>query len=219
MPPSQDSVEPSDSASHHLPADAELVAALRQGDERAFEALVKHYYASMLRIARMYVGSPQIAEEVIQETWIAVLRGIERFAARSALKTWIFSILMNKARTRARREDRYVPFAELEAADEALEPERFHEAGPSAGHWAIRPRRWDDLPESRLIAQETLDVIHSAIQSLSPNQRDVMTLRDLEHWPAEEVCNVLGLTETNQRVLLHRARSRVRRALEVYLNE
>jgi RNA polymerase sigma-70 factor (ECF subfamily) len=203
-------------------ADLDLVEALRAGDERAFMELVDRYGASMLRLAMMYVKSRAVAEEVVQDAWVGVLRGIDRFEGRSSLKTWIFRILTNTAKTRAQREGRSVPFASLAGDDEpAVDPDRFlppdHPTWP--GHWATPPSGWYGQPEERLVGRETLAVIARAIDALPPAQREVITLRDLEGWSSEETCNALGLTETNQRVLLHRARSNVRTALEEYLDE
>ena len=202
--------------------DARLVKALRAGDERVFEQLMRQYHAPLLRVAQIYVPSRAVAEEVVQETWIGVLDGIDRFEARSSLKTWIFRILTNIAKTRAQREGRTVPFSALErpaaVPEAAVEPERFlppdHDRWP--GHWSAKPERW---PEERLLAAETRAVVERAIDELPAAQRAVISLRDIEGWTAEEACNALGVTETNQRVLLHRARSRVRRALEDYLSE
>jgi RNA polymerase sigma-70 factor (ECF subfamily) len=188
-----------------------LVEALRAGDERVFEQLVRMYQGTLLRVAQMYVSSRSVAEEVVQETWLAVLNGIDRFEGRSSLKTWIFRILANRAKTRAQREGRTVPFSALGDSEPAVEPDRF-----DRGHWAAFPADW---PEARLLGDETLHVIEGAIESLPPTQRAVITLRDVQGWSAEEVRNVLELSETNQRVLLHRARSKVRGALEEYLVE
>jgi RNA polymerase sigma-70 factor (ECF subfamily) len=202
--------------------DAQLVEALRRGDERVFEQLTREYSASLLRVAQIYVASRAVAEEVVQETWIGVLNGLERFESRSTLKTWIFRILTNIAKTRAQREGRTLPFSALErpgtVPEPAVEPERFlppeHDRWP--GHWSSRPEPW---PEERLVAAETRGVLERAIEELPPAQRAVISLRDLEGWSSAETCNALGLTETNQRVLLHRARSKVRQALEDYLSE
>jgi RNA polymerase sigma-70 factor (ECF subfamily) len=201
--------------------DADLLRSLRTGDERAFADLLAKYGASMLRIALLYVPSRSIAEEVVQETWLAVLTGLERFEGRSSLKTWLFRILTNKAKTRGQREGRSVPFSALAAdgdeGDTAVDLDRFlgpHRRG--AGHWAAPPR---GVPEERLLAGEARERIEAAIAALPPNQRAVITLRDVEGLSAEEACNILGLSETNQRVLLHRARSKVRAAFEQYLEE
>jgi RNA polymerase sigma-70 factor (ECF subfamily) len=209
------------------PADeAQLVEALRRGDEATFVALLERYHGALVRLATVYVGDRVVAEEVAQETWLGVLQGLDRFEARSSLKTWIFHILTNRAKTRAQREGRSVPFSALwdpdtAPAEPAVEPERFlpadHPRWPR--HWASRPQSWDDLPEERLLSRETGARLQEAIAALPPSQREVLTLRDVEGWTAGEVCNTLGISETNQRVLLHRARSKVRRALERYLSE
>jgi RNA polymerase sigma-70 factor (ECF subfamily) len=193
----------------------QLVAALRAGDEAAFRELINRYHASLVRVARMYVPTQAIAEEVAQETWLAVLEGIDRFEGRSSLKTWIFRILTNRAKTRGMREGRSLPFSSLERDEPAVEPERFRgPEEPWPGHWSAHPRAF---PEERLLAAETRDVIQDAIDKLPETQRSVITLRDVEGWSADEVCNALTLSETNQRVLLHRARSAVRAALERYM--
>jgi RNA polymerase sigma-70 factor, ECF subfamily len=195
----------------------ELVAALRAGDESAFRALIEMYHAMLVRVARMYVSTQAVAEEVAQETWLAVLEGIDRFEGRSSVKTWLFRILTNRAKTRGIREGRSLPFSALDPDEPAVEPTRFH-GGDHAwpGHWASPPT---GFPEERLLAGETRDVIERAIEALPPTQRAVISLRDIEGWSADEVCNALTLSETNQRVLLHRARSAVRAALEQYLEE
>jgi len=196
--------------------DAPLLDALRVGDERAFEALVDRYGPSLLRLAQLYVSSRSVAEEVVQETWLAVVTGIERFEGRSSLKTWLFRILTNKAKTRGQREGRTLPFSSLASdGDEdqtAVAVERFARGGA----WATPPR---GVPEERLLAGETRARVEQAISALPPNQRAVITLRDVDGLSAEEACNVLGLSETNQRVLLHRARAKVRTALERYLED
>jgi RNA polymerase sigma-70 factor (ECF subfamily) len=190
----------------------QVVEALRAGDERAFEQLIRMYQGTLLRVAQMYVSSRSVAEEVVQETWLAVLSGIDRFEGRSSLKTWIFRILANRAKTRAQREGRTIPFSSLgDDSEPAVEPGRF-----DRGHWGSFPGDW---PEERLIGDETTKVIESAIEQLPATQRAVITLRDVQGWSADEVRNALELSETNQRVLLHRARAKVRRALEEYLVE
>jgi RNA polymerase sigma-70 factor, ECF subfamily len=202
--------------------DAAAIIALRARDERVFEELMRMYNASLLRVAQIYVASRAVAEEVVQETWIGVLNGIDRFEGRSSLKTWIFRILTNIAKTRGQREGRTVPFSALERPDgvpePAVAPDRFlpadHERWP--GHWASKPEPW---PEERLLADESRAVVDRAIARLPPAQRAVISLRDLDGWSSEETCNALGVTETNQRVLLHRARSKVRQALEDYFSE
>jgi RNA polymerase sigma-70 factor (ECF subfamily) len=205
--------------------DLALLAALRNGDESAFAGLLDRYGSTMLRMAMVYVRSRAVAEEVVQETWLGVLHGLNRFEGRSSLKTWIFRILTNRAKTRGERERRSVPFSSLEDADtDSFEPavaaDRFlpaeHERWP--GHWATKPQSWGNL-EQRLLAQETRAYIDTAIMALPANQRSVISLRDVEGLSADEVCALLDISESNQRVLLHRARSKIRAALEQYLAE
>jgi RNA polymerase sigma-70 factor (ECF subfamily) len=201
-----------------------LIAALRQGDEAAFMALVERYQAALVRVALMYVSSRAAAEDVVQETWLGVLQGLSRFEGRSSLKTWIFRILSNRAKTRAVREGRAIAFSALASADDpaepAVDPSRFYPPEhEDHGWWVSYPQSWADVPESRLLARETRAQIMEAIEALPENQRTVISLRDVEGWTSEEVCSVLTISETNQRVLLHRARSKVRRALEHYLTE
>lgn len=199
-----------------------LVAALRRGDEAAFVELVRRHGASLLRLARTFVRDQAVAEEVVQETWLAVLNGIDRFEGRSSLKTWIFQILSNRARTRAVRERRSAPFSALAGEDDeaAVDADRFRGEGHRwAGHWAAAPSDWSHLPEERLLDRETLAHVTAAIETLPPRQAEVIVLRDVEGWEPEEVCAALGITDGNQRILLHRARSKVRAALELYLSE
>jgi RNA polymerase sigma-70 factor (ECF subfamily) len=202
-------------------SDAGLVAALRAGDDGAFLSLVGAHHAAMVRVARSYVPSDAVAQEVAQETWLAVLEGLDRFEGRSTLQTWIFRILINRARTRGARERRTVPFSDYPIEEgPTVDPARFQGEGERyPGGWSTPPNRWDEVPETRLQSQETLERIRTAIDSLPANYREVITLRDIEGWSSPQVCNALGLSETNQRVLLHRARSRVRRALESYLDD
>ena len=203
------------------PQDAKLVEGLRAGDEAAFAALMREYGAGMLRVAQMFVSSRSVAEEVVQEAWLGVLKGIGRFEGRSSLKTWLFRIVANTAKTRGMRESRSIPFSALggEGEDEsAVDPDRFLGADERfPGHWAVPPASWAGTPEGRLLAQETLEVIERELERLPPAQRAVITMRDVQGFTSEEVCNALDLTETNQRVLLHRARSKVRGALEEYM--
>jgi RNA polymerase sigma-70 factor, ECF subfamily len=201
-------------------SERELVAALKHGDEAAFMRLVDEYGPALLRVARMYVPTAAVAEEVVQETWIAVLNGIDRFEERSSLKTWIFRILANNAKTRGQRERRSVPFSSAAGAGDepSVDPDRFLPAGDErARAWALGPTPWPG-PEESLLSEETRGVILGAIEELPPSQREVITLRDVEGWSSAEVRNALDLTETNQRVLLHRARSKVRGAIERHLN-
>jgi RNA polymerase sigma-70 factor, ECF subfamily len=205
--------------------DARLVEALRNRDESAFLALIERYQGSLLRLAMLYVPNREAAADVVQETWLGVLQGIDRFEARSSLKTWLFRILTNRAKSRGEREARTIPFStawqsEAEDAEPAVDPGRFLPPGHQfAGHWAANPSRWDEMPEERFVFVETRDRIERAITTLPPTQREVITLRDVEGWSSDEVCNALSISETNQRVLLHRARSKVRLALEEYLKE
>jgi RNA polymerase sigma-70 factor (ECF subfamily) len=203
-------------------AEAQLLEALRAGDEDAFRALVREYQPSLVRVARIYVPTQAAAEEVAQETWLGVLNGLSRFEGRSSLRTWIFRILTNIAKTRAVRDGRTLPFSALSdpgrVPEAAVDADRFldleHPRWP--GHWALRPEAW---PEDALIAAETREQLADAIEALPPAQRAVISLRDIEGWSSEEVRNALDLSETNQRVLLHRARSKVRAALESYLHQ
>jgi len=202
--------------------DAALVAALRRGDEAAFVALVDRYHWALVRLAACFVPNHDVAEEVAQETWQAVLQGLAGFEGRSSLRTWIFRILSNRARSRGVREGRSLPFSALAADGEetdepAVAPERFRTSAPWPGHWVSFPSSWDDVPEERLLSRETRDQLQTAIGSLPATQRQVIVLRDVEGLSAEDVCAMLALSESNQRVLLHRARSRVRRHLAEYL--
>jgi RNA polymerase sigma-70 factor, ECF subfamily len=208
--------------------DLRMLEALRSGDEAAFALLLDQYHASLVRLATIYVSSRAVAEEVAQETWIGVLQGLDRFEGRSSLKTWIFRILTNRAKTRGQREARSVPFsdlggAEIEADEPAVDPSRFnppdHPQWPE--HWGPTdaPQSWAAIPEQQFLSQETRECVLTSIVVLPPNQREVITLRDVEGWSSAEVCAVLSLSEANQRVLLHRARSKVRQALESYFGE
>jgi RNA polymerase sigma-70 factor (ECF subfamily) len=202
--------------------DARLLDGLRRGDEDAFRALVEEHGPFLMRLVMMHVPSRSIAEEVVGDTWLAVLNGLDRFEGRSSLRTWIASIALNKARTRGKREGRIVPFALLrrryeEGGGPAVDADRFQgRRGERPGWWASPPVAWEE-PERQLEAAETRDVMLRAIRDLPPRQREVIALRDISGWDAEEVRNALDLSETNQRVLLHRARSKVRSALEEYL--
>jgi RNA polymerase sigma-70 factor (ECF subfamily) len=194
----------------------ELIARLRAGDEDAFMELVERYGPLMLRIAQGYVRSRAVAEDVVQESWLGVLNGIDRFEGRSSLKTWILRIVANRARTRGERESRSVPVSALEVDGKAVDPDRFFGADDPrrSGGWAVPPEPW---PEQALLAEETLEQVRAAIARLPPRQQEVIVLRDVEGWDAPEVSEALGLSDGNQRVLLHRARSKVRGELERYL--
>lgn len=200
-----------------------LLGALRGGDQDAFAWLVRRYHGALLRYATMHVSDRAVAEEVVQETWLGVIRGIGAFEARSSVRTWLFTILANRARTRGAREARSVPMSalaarEVEGDEAAFGPGHFRpdDAPRWAGHWAIAPQPWN-APEARLLAAETRAVLDAAIAALPPVQREVITLRDVVGMEAEEVCRTMEITDGNQRVLLHRARTRVRAALDAYL--
>ncbi len=205
--------------------ETQLIDALRRRDENAFATLIDQYHVSLIRLAQLYVADRAAAEEVVQETWLGVLKGIDRFEGRSSFKTWLFRILTNIAKTRGVRENRSLPFsafweAEIEPFEPAVASDRFLPSDDPQWphHWAFEPLSWSDHPEERLLSNEAQAVIRRAIEALPSAQREVITLRDLEGWSSTEVCNTLLISETNQRVLLHRARSKVRRALEQYLD-
>jgi RNA polymerase sigma-70 factor, ECF subfamily len=201
-----------------------LLSALRTGGEAVFTELVRTQTPSLIRLARLNLGDLAAAEEVVQETWIGFLDSLERFEGRASVRTWLYRILLNKARTRQGKDARTVPFSSIE--DEGLpyepsvDPGRFRGSDDQwPGHWVSAPPSWSDIPEDRFLASETFSVVDEALRGLPPAQREVVTLRDIDGWSSTEVCNVLGLSETNQRVLLHRGRSRVREALERHLSE
>jgi RNA polymerase sigma-70 factor (ECF subfamily) len=199
--------------------DAELVARLRAGDERAFAELVRRNHRTMLAVAQTYVGSRAVAEEVVQEAWLGVLKGIDRFEGRSSLRTWILRILVNTAKTRGAREARSTPYSSLGPDDDevSVDPDRFRGAAdPYAGHWRAPPEEW---PEEALLGRETLQVVADAVAALPPAQRAVISLRDLQGLEPAEVSEALGITDGNQRVLLHRARSKVRARLEEHFGD
>jgi RNA polymerase sigma-70 factor (ECF subfamily) len=196
-----------------LPAmepDAELLRRLRAGDERAFVALVERYNGSMLRLASSFVPSRAVAEEVVQETWLALLRGLVAFEGRSSLKTWLFSILVNRARSAGVRESRSVPVAD---AGPVVDASRF---GPS-GAWSVPPEHWIEEAESRVDAAKLAGLLRPAMDGLPARQREVVLLRDVEGLTSAEVCTVLAISEANQRVLLHRGRGKLRQVLETEL--
>jgi RNA polymerase sigma-70 factor (ECF subfamily) len=201
--------------------EAELLARLRDGDERAFEELVDRHYGTMLAVARGYVKSRAVAEEVVQEAWLGVLAGLDRFEGRSSLRTWIIRIVANIARTRGVREARSVPLSSLapEGDEAAVDPDRFRGSDDAfPGHWRQYPSDWQALPEQALFGRETLELVMAVVKQLPPAQQQVITLRDITGCSAEEVCEALEISAGNQRVLLHRARSRVRSALEERLD-
>ncbi len=204
------------------PAEADLLEALRSGDEAAFGQIVDELSPGMLRMARLYVATDAAAEEVVQETWLGALKGLDRFEGRSSLKTWLYRILINVAKTRGVRDQRSVPFssafdARAERDEGVVDSERFlpedHDRWP--GHWAVGPTPW---PDEAAETAESIELIRTTVAGLPGPQREVITLRDIVGCSAGETCTALGLTEANQRVLLHRARSRVRTALESEFN-
>lgn len=196
--------------------DAQLIADLRQRDEDAFARIVDAWSPGMLRVARCHVASHATAEEVVQEAWIGVLQGLDAFEGRSKLKTWAIRIVINIAKSRGRRERRVTPFSSLSLdAGPTVDPDRFRPQGePYAGGWRSFPPSWPPLPESEALSSETHAIIGSAVAALPEAQRIVIALRDLDGYEASEVCDALDLSEGNQRVLLHRARSSVRQKLE-----
>jgi len=204
--------------------DDRLVAALRAGDEAAFSDVVARWSPGLLRLARLHVPSREVAEEVVQETWLAVLRGLDGFEGRSSLRSWVIGILLNQARTHGRRERRSLPFAALrrvreDGADEPAVPASAFQGwnGQRPGWWVVPPAR-PEAPGERLDAEALRTALTAAIAELPPRQREVVTMRDILGLPAAEVCTVLGVSEGNQRVLLHRARSRIRRRVAGHLS-
>lgn len=199
-----------------------LVARLKQGEEGAFDELVKRHHSALIRMAMGYVADREIAEEVVQDTWMAVIQGLDRFEGRSSFRTWIFGIMIHKAKDRGVREKRHTTFSDFETVDddreEAVDPSRFHQSGEWAGHWAFPPQPWDEqTPEKLLASQQAVNAMHRAIDALPPTLKTVLILRDVEGVEAKEVCEILTITETNLYVRLHRAREQVRQAVEAYL--
>ncbi|MCS6288055.1 MAG: sigma-70 family RNA polymerase sigma factor [Nitrospira sp.] len=199
-----------------------LLARLRAGDEGAFGELVDKHHGALIRMALSHVADREVAEEVVQDTWIAVIEGLSRFEGRSSLRTWIFGILIHKAKDRGVREKRHRTFSAFDSHeddhDEALDPSRFHQSGEWAGHWAFPPQPWDDqTPEKLLASQQAVAAMQRAIDALPVTLKEVLILRDVDGLESQEVCELLKITETNLYVRLHRARERVRRAVEVYL--
>jgi len=198
--------------------DTELEA-LRAGNEAAFQSLIQRYHGPMLRLAMIYVGDRGVAEDVVQESWLSCLRGLDRFEGRSSLKTWLFGILVNVARSRRRKESRILPFASLWRRDDSdsrrptVDRSRFG----SDGMWRDGPQSWDNIPESKVLGEETLQHVRAAIDALPAKQREVILLRDVAGFDAGEVSSLLGISAANERVRLHRARAAVRQMLEGYL--
>lgn len=218
------SLPPPRAGEEYASEDDLLIRALKHGDERAFARATDMYFPGMLRLARSHVDSRATAEELVQETWIAAIRGIDRFEGRSAVKTWLFHILRNLARTRGRRDARMRSFSELQSPESDGTDDRTHEivvdshtARGGHTHQAMWVRSSD--PEQDLLSRELASQLERALDVLPPRQREVITMRDVEGWSAEDVCNVLGISQTNQRVILHRARDRVRNELQGYLDD
>jgi RNA polymerase sigma-70 factor, ECF subfamily len=201
--------------------DEAIVASLRAGDERTFRDLYQRHCPAMKRVARSYVESDAVAEEIVQETWLGILTGIDRFEGRSALRSWIFSILINQAKTHSVRERRTLPFSSISPAgrdEPAVDADRFQnddEAWP--GHWATPPRPWQK-PDRRALSLEARELLKAALSELPDRQRVIVCLRDVDGLSSGEVCGLLGLSRENERVLLHRGRSRLRAALEEYVD-
>jgi RNA polymerase sigma-70 factor (ECF subfamily) len=189
--------------------DVELLSRLRSGDEEAFVMLVDRYQQPMLRLARSMVPSQSVAEEAVQDTWMGVVRGIDRFEGRSSLKTWLFRILINRTRSAGSREPVNASIESLHAVD----PDRFD----AQGQWADPLDRWVEQTDDRLDAAQWLPVIKTALEDLPPRQRQVIILRDVEGLSGDEACDLLGITAGNQRILLHRGRSRLRGILETQM--
>ena len=195
--------------------DGPLIDRLLEGDEAAFAHLVRTYHGRMVRLAQVFVKSRAVAEEVVQETWVGVLKGLGRFERRCSLKTWLFRILTNRARTRALRDGRTISFSDLGGDSEqpAVDPARFNRRG----RWQQPPASWNASPESHFFASELMSVVQEALATLPPAQRMVVTLRDVEGLSPKDVCALLDISEANHRVLLHRARARLRNAIEEHL--
>jgi RNA polymerase sigma-70 factor (ECF subfamily) len=216
-------VAPADA--HEDQDEGRLLAALRTGDEAAFLALIDRHGGAMFRMARLFVRSPEAAADVVQETWLGVVRGLDRFEGRASVRTWIFRILLNRARSRGQRDGHWITFSALagrEAArgPAAIDPAEFSD-DPSSwpGHWVREPRRWAASAEEELLSAELLRHVSDAIAGLPTAQRTVIELRDVGGWAAADVCSLLDISAVNQRVLLHRARSRVRALLDGYLHD
>ena len=206
--------------SFRLPkADDRVIARLKRGDQGAFDKLVTQHHSALIRVAMGYVADTEVAEEVVQDTWLAVIEGLDRFEGRSSLRTWICGILIHKAKDRGVREKRHTTFSAFESFDddndEAVDPSRFQETGEWAGHWAFPPQPWDhQTPEKLLASRQAVGAMQRAMEALPPTLREVLILRDVEGVEAKEVCEMLKITETNLYVRLHRARERVRVAVE-----
>ena len=205
-------------------AEDTLLARLRCGDEGAFDELVNQHHSALIRMAMGYVADREVAEEVVQDTWMAVIESLGRFEGRSSLRTWVCGILIHKAKDRGVREKRHTTFSDFESYDDdhedAVDPSRFQQMGEWAGHWGFPPQPWDDqTPEKLLASQQAVDAMQRAIEALPATLREVLILRDVEGVEAKEVCELLNITETNLYVRLHRARERVLAAVETYLED
>ena len=203
-------------------AEDTLIVRLRRGDEGAFDELVNQHHGTLIRIAMGYVADREVAEEVVQDTWMAVIESLNRFEGRSSLRTWVCGILIHKAKDRGVREKRHTTFSAFESYDddngEAVDPSRFQQTGEGAGHWVFPPQPWDDqTPEKLLASKQAVDCMQRAIEALPATLKEVLILRDVEGVEAEEACELLNITETNLYVRLHRGRERVRVAVETYL--
>ena len=200
-------------------AEGEFIGRLQKGDEGAFDELVTKHHVALIRMAMGYVADREVAEEVVQDTWMAVIEGLDRFEGRSSLRTWIFGIMIHKAKDRGVREKRHTTFSAFESFDddgeEIVDPSRFHQSGEWAGHWALPPQPWDEqTPEELLAGRQAVNAMERAIDALPPTLKEVLVLRDIEGVDAKEVRDILRITETNLYVRLHRARERVRAAVE-----
>jgi RNA polymerase sigma-70 factor (ECF subfamily) len=207
------------SARGPLPPDADLVAGLRAGAEATFAMLLDAWSPGLLRTARAYVASSEAAEDVVQETWLAVIRGVDRFEGRSSLRTWVYRILVNIAKTHGVKDSRTITWSSLSGDEDTgptVDPGRFQGPDePYPGHWRRFPDVWPS-PESEAVRREARAMVDAAIAGLPHRQRVVITLRDVDGYSSEEVCSILDITAANQRVLLHRARAAVRQRLEDY---
>ena len=203
-----------------LESDEELIPRVRAGDEYAFSQLVARYHTRLVRLAQSFVHTTALAEETAQETWLAVLDGLDRFEQRSRFKVWLFRILSNRAKSCALREARSVPFSMLDSSDGGTEGTHLADLFTPEGSWRFPPQDWEHkTPEKLLLSTETQRVLQDGIQSLPPAQRAVVLMRDVEGIEADEVCNLLGLTDANQRVLLHRARTALRQILDRHVRK
>lgn len=210
-------------ASRTMLDESPIIARLRKGDEGAFNELVAQYHGALIRMAMRYVAERDVAEEVVQDTWIAVIDGISRFEGRASLSTWMYSILIHKAKDRGVRESKHINFSDLssyddEGGDEAVDPSRFHRSGELAGQWALPPQPWDEqTPERLLSSKQAFAAATKAVDELPRGLREVLLLKDVEGFESNEICERLQITETNLYVRLHRARERVRQAVETAL--